>query len=386
MTQSNDAVSRRNFISTGAAAASAFTIVSPQAVRGSQANSTIRVGLIGSGGRGSYDASIVHADPRAEVTALCDLYDDQFEKSKKTIKVENPQTFKDYQKLLASDVDAVIIATPPFKHPEHLEAAVQAKKHIYLEKPMGVDTAGVERTIKASRKHDKSKNLFVGFQQRYGPVYLEGYDRVKNKIGTLASVRAYWLGGDPFKRNTYPDEQTAHLRNWFSYKDYSGDIIIEQDCHNFDVLHWFLGGLPVSAVGYGGRKLRKNMDIMDHLGLVLEFPNDIRVSYEANQMMPPGINKIGEEFTGTEGQIEVSRARMTHRFKQGGGNPEVITSKRDITSDAFERWLTNIETGKAENIGEQSALSTLIALLGRAAIYNRREATWKGEFGSIGKV
>ena len=382
MQDDTNAVSRRNFLTTGAAAAGAFSIVSPQAVRGSQANSKITVGLIGCGGRGSYDASIVNADPRAQVTALCDLFEDQFEKSKQTIKVESPALYKDLEKLLASDVDAVIIATPPFKHPDHLAAAVQAKKHIYCEKPMGVDLAGAKKVIQASRKHDKSKNLFVGFQQRYGPVYLEGYKRFKNgDIGELATARAYWLGGDPFKRKPYDNPDVAHLRNWFSYKDYSGDIICEQDCHNFDVLHWFLG-LPISAVGYGGTKIRTSMDIMDNLTLSFLFPNNIRVNYEADQVQPPGTNRVGEEFTGTKGQLEISRARLVHR--KGPGDVETIPSKRDITTDAFEQFLTNIETGKVENIGERSALSTLIAVLGRTAIYQKREATWKGEYGNLG--
>jgi myo-inositol 2-dehydrogenase / D-chiro-inositol 1-dehydrogenase len=386
MKQFQDELSRRNFLSTGAAAAGAFTIVSPQAVRGSQANSRISVGLIGSGGRGSYDASIVNADPRARITALCDLYDDQIEKAKQTIKVENPDVYKDYQKLLASNVDAVIIGTPPFKHPEHLEAAVQAKKHIYCEKPMGVDLAGCQKAIAASRKHDKSKNLFVGFQQRYGPVYLEGYKRFKEgQIGELGTARAFWLGGDPFKRRPFDQPEVAHLRNWFSYKDYSGDIIVEQDCHNFDVLHWFLG-LPISAVGYGGTKLRTNMDIMDNLSLSFLFPDNIRVAYEANQLSPPGVSHIGEEFTGTKGQLETSRARLVHRKGPGPKDVETIPSKRDITTDAFEQFLTNVETSKVENVGERSALSTLIAILGRTAIYNKREATWKGEYGNIGRA
>ena len=381
MHKPKDAVSRRNFLSAGAAAASAFTIVSPQAVRGSQANSKISVGLIGSGSRGSYDASIFQADPRARVTALCDLFDDQIERAKQKIKVDKVDTFKDYQKLLASNIDAVLIATPPFRHPEHLAAAVDANKHIYCEKPAGVSTEGCKKVIAASRKLDKNKVLAFGYQQRYGPVYLEGYKRVKDgTIGQLATVRAYWLGGDPWTslRKQYSDPEESHLRNWFSYKDYSGDIIIEQDCHNFDVLHWFLGALPISAVGYGGQKIRKGMDIMDNLTLSFKFPDGIHVAFEANQIMPPGTEKIGEEFTGTKGQIDMSRPRLVHR--KGHKDVETIESKRDITMDGIENFLNRIEQGKAFNIGEQAALSTMIALLGRAAIYGGREATWKGEF------
>ncbi|MGH9633158.1 MAG: Gfo/Idh/MocA family protein [Bryobacteraceae bacterium] len=373
-------VSRRNFVSAGAAAG-AFTIVSSQSVRGSQANSKITVGLIGSGNRGSYDASIVHADPRAEITALCDLYDDRIEMAKQKIRVEKPAIYKDYEKLLASNLDAVIIATPPFEHPPMLEAAVQVRKHVYCEKPMGVDTEGCRRVIAAGKKADPKKCISVGFQQRYGPVYLEAYKRVQEKqIGDLANARAYWISGDPFKRVPYPDPKVEKLRNWFCYKDLSGDIIVEQDCHNFDVLHWFLGGRPLRAVGYGGRKVRTNMDIMDHLTLSFEFPNAIHVNYEANQLTPRGASKVGEEFTGTKSVITTSRQQMAHI--KGPDDTETIKSKRDITNDALEAFLGRVQSGDVENVAERSAISTMFALLGRAAIYKNKEVTWKGEFGS----
>ena len=137
-----NSISRRDLIRKGgAAAATTFTIMAPQTVRGYQANSKISVGLIGCGGRGTYDATIVHGDKRAQVTALCDLFPDRTENAAQKLKLENPKTFKEFEKLLASDVDAVVIATPPFEHPRMLEAAILAKKHVYCEKPAGVDLA-----------------------------------------------------------------------------------------------------------------------------------------------------------------------------------------------------------------------------------------------------
>jgi predicted dehydrogenase len=382
MSSDSSSFSRRSFLATGSAAAGAFTILKPASVRGSQANSKISVGLIGSGNRGSYDATIVHADPRARITALCDAFDDRIEQAKATIKVDNPKVYKDFEKCLADrDLDAVLIATPPFEHPRMLEAAIQARKHVYCEKPMGVDIQGVRRVIAAGRKADPTRCVSVGYQQRYGPVYLEAYKRLQNgDIGALAAARGFWIASDPFKRIPYDDPKVEKLRNWFCYKELSGDIIVEQDCHNLDVLHWFLGGLPLRAIGYGGAKVRTTMDIMDHLTLSFEWPDGIHVSFEANQLTPAGFSHIGEEFTGTKGTLETSRARMVHH--KSLKEHETMPSKRDITYEGIEQFLERIVTNNPENVAERSALSTMIALLGRTAIYTGKEQTWKGLFGA----
>jgi predicted dehydrogenase len=378
--QQESSVTRRSFVGGAAAASAAFTLVQPQAVRGSQANSKITVGLIGAGGRGTYDASLVQTDPRAQVVSLCDRFPDRLEESNARLKLSNPTTYTDYQKMLASNVDAVIIATPPFEHPQMLEDAVQAGKHIYCEKPMGVDVAGCMKVIAAGRKAKKNQVISVGFQQRYGDVYLEAYRRLKSgQIGELAAARGFWIANDPFTRRPYSDPQIERVRNWFCYREYSGDFIVEQDCHNFDVLHWFLGGLPEAAVGRGGTKIRTNMELMDHLSLVFTWPNGIHVNFEANQLTPLGFNRIGEEFTGTRGSLQTSRQKMVHI--KGQNDIETMDSKRDITMDAFEHFFTMIRDGNAENVAERSALSTMIALLGREALYTGREITWRGLYG-----
>jgi predicted dehydrogenase len=329
---------------------------------------------------------LVHNDPRARVTALCDLFLDRIEKATADLKLDKPAVFRDFEKLLAApDIDAVFIASPPFEHPRMFEAAVDARKHIYCEKPAGVDLAGVKRFIAASRRADPRKTIAVGFQQRYGPVYLEAYKRLKEgAIGELANARGFWIDRDPFTRRPYDDPAVEKLRNWFCYREYSGDIIVEQDCHNLDVLHWFLGGLPTRAVGMGGRKIRKSMDILDHLTVAYEWPDGFHVNFEANQISPRPFRKVGEEFTGTKGVLETSRERLIHHNSPSGAKePEVITSKRDITNEAVENFLSRIQNNDPENVGVRSGLSTLIAILGRTAIYSGRETTWKGEFGDL---
>ncbi|HOK45410.1 MAG TPA: Gfo/Idh/MocA family oxidoreductase [Bryobacteraceae bacterium] len=382
MDTNHSAASRRSFISRAAgAAAGAFMIVKPESVRGSQANSKVSVGLIGAGNRGTYDASIVHADPRAQITAICDLFDDRIEAASAKMKLQKPAVYKDFEKALASDLDAVIIATPPFEHPQMLEAAIQARKHVYCEKPMAVDYAGCKRVIAAGRKADPKKCVSTGFQQRYGPVYLEAYKRMKEgQVGEIVNARAFWIASDPFKRVPYDDPKIERVRNWFCYRELSGDIIVEQDCHNLDVLYWFLGATPIRAVGYGGRKVRTTMDILDHLSLTFEFPNGIHVNFEANQLSPPGFSNVGEEFTGTKGVLQTSRARLVH--VKGPGQRETIPSKRDITMDAIEAFIGRIISGDVENVAERSAISTMIAILGRTALYRRREVTWKSLYGA----
>jgi predicted dehydrogenase len=377
---------RRTLLRGGAA--STFLIVPAAAVRGSQANSRLSVGLIGTGNRGSYDGAIVHADPRARITALCDLFDDQIEKAQAKIKVEKPAIYKDFQKLLASpDIDAVFIATPVFEHPRMLEAAVDAGKHIYCEKPAGADYEGCRRVIAAGKRHNPKKCLSFGFQQRYGAVYTEAYKALQQgDIGPIASARAYWLGGglpgmNPPRppRPAESDPKLERIRNWYSHPDLCGDFIVEQDCHNFDDLHWFLGGLPDRVTGYGGRNLRTERQTYDHLSLTYEWPNGVHVAYEASQVCPPQLGRVGEEYAGSKGAITTSRKRSAiYRGRQ----EQIVEAKRDITYDAIEAFLGRILSGEVENVAERSAQSTMIAILGRTAMYSRREATWKGEFGA----
>ena len=368
--------------------ATALTAVSYQRILG--ANDRIGIGLIGCGDRG-INALMKGAIPFKEQTnvefrAVCDIWKQHREKAAETSKQANagdPKQMAAYRELLAmKEIDAVIIATPPFEHPRMLEATVEARKHVYCEKPAGVDHEGCKRVMRAGKKMDPKKVLSFGYQQRYGPVYLEAYKRLQaGAIGDISTARAAWIANDPFTRRDYPglDAKETELRNWFCYRKMSGDIIVEQDCHNFDVLHWFLGGLPVKAIGYSTRKVRTTMDIADNLSVVLEWPNNILVNFEANQLTPVGYRKIGEEFTGTKGTLVTSRQSMIHYT---GRNAETLASKRDITYEGIEQFLGRIISGDVENVAERSALSTMAAILGRTAMYDRKEVTWKGLYGT----
>jgi predicted dehydrogenase len=363
---------RRAFLSGSAAG---ISILKPQTVFGSQANSALTVGLIGSGNRGMYVSGIFAKNEFARVAAVCDIYDDKLEAAK--AKYSGAKTFKKAEDLVGSDVDAVLIASPIVLHPEHLELAVKAKKHIYCEKAAAVDAKGCLRFKAAAQKADTSKRISMGFQQRYGTDYRAAYDRIKSgEFGAVKMIRSAWLGGGPPIKEGHPSSEEK-IRNWFFYRDMSGDIIVEQDCHNFDVIHWFMGKTPVKANGYGGQAIRKKGDVMDNLSVSFEFDDGIVVSYSANQFGGPmAFQDVSETFMCERGSVRTSRQGITY-WKDRTKPPEEVATKYDITVDAVNQFIDGARTGKIENAALWAADSTLMAVMAREAIYSGREMTWE---------
>jgi predicted dehydrogenase len=278
-------------------------------------------------------------------------------------------------------VDAVYIATPPFLHPEHFEAAVMARKHIFMEKPAGVDVAGVNRVIAAAKKADKTKRISVDYQQRYGTDYTAAREIVKSgRLGGIRMVRASWIGGGLPVRSGHAGNEEK-IRNWLFYRENSGDIIVEQNCHNLDVVNWFIENHPVKATGYGGRAVRKDIgNIMDNLAVNFEYPDGTIFTYSANQFCTRSYSDVSETFMCEKGAITTSRAGYSlYDADKRGTPPEVVqsaTSKGDITSDAVNQFIEGARTGKIENAAFFAAESTLTAILGREAIYRKKELTW----------
>ena len=195
----------------------AAALVPYQAVRSSAQNSAIKIGLIGAGSRGTYTATAIAKDPRAKVVAICDVVEDQVTKAKAKIGATDAKAYKNYQDVLASDVDAIMIATPVYLHPEHFEAAVKSGKHIYMEKPAGLDVAGVKRVMKAADGADRKINITFGFQQRYGGVYVKAKKALDSgAIGKVREVHGeflkYALTGD----EPVPPPPRNEKKNWSS--------------------------------------------------------------------------------------------------------------------------------------------------------------------------
>ena len=286
MTTQNNNSSRRDFLKTSSAAVAAGAAASSlSSVKGAHVSydETVRLGMIGCGGRctGAADQAMNTEGP-TKLIAMCDAFDDRLQGSLKTLsrkhedKIDVPKErqflgFDGYKKLLEQDIDVVLIATPPGFRPVHFEAAVKAGKHVFAEKPVAVDAAGIRRFL-AAVEESKKKNLLVqiGLQRRHERAYMETIDRLQNgAIGDIVAARAYWNGGGVWTRNRQEGqtEMEYQMRNWYYFNWLCGDHIVEQHIHNLDVINWLMGTHPVKGQGQGGRQVRtgnEHGEIYDH--------------------------------------------------------------------------------------------------------------------------
>ena len=349
------------------------------AVSGTAANSAPTVGLIGCGGRGgSLSAALLEATD-ARLVAMCDLFDDQIAKAKQRIGTESPKEYNDLNDLLASDVDAVIIATPPFLHAEHFEAAVRAGKHIYIEKPAAVTVKDCKRIMRASDSADRKLNITMGFQRRYAETYLKAkraHD--EGTIGTIRMAHAHFLKTGPSPRvsaeRVAPKTETEKIRRWHIWSELAGDLIVENNVHCIDIVNWFLGGHPLSAVGRGSKTAQRPGDMRDNNNVVYEYEEGVLASLAGSTLGSNNYREVHEQFFGTNGMIETSELRW--RYYRGRGDEVVEPSKRNNTLDSMEAFVRRISEGKPENTGVRGVESTLTAILGRMAMDLRGEVTW----------
>lgn len=320
-------------------------------------------------------------DPRAKLAMICDLYPDRLDLAKTQIPgAANVPATKDLHEVLADkSIDAVLIATPVYLHPEHFEAAAKAGKHIYCEKPAGADVAGVLRLQKAAEEMDKSKTVAFGFQQRFSPEYKAALKMLRyGQLGDLNLMISYWIwGGNAFRGAPLPpmDPAEAKIRRWGMNRATSGDFIVEQDCHGLDVLNWFANAHPLKAIGDGGRKARKNGDNNDHYNIVYEYPGGLKGWLMGTQLPPTPYWDVKEQFFGTKGVIETTRSYYSW-FEAGKKEPTKVDSAREITHDAVEAFFTSILEKQPYSMAQSSVDATLTSILGRMAAEKRREVTW----------
>jgi myo-inositol 2-dehydrogenase/D-chiro-inositol 1-dehydrogenase len=364
-------LSRRNLVQAAA-------LLPWQAIRGTAANDAVTIGVIGVGNRGSYDAGVVDKDPRVRVAALCDVSDKQIADTRQKLGSKDVKVYKDYHDLLQSDVDAVIIATPVFLHPEHFEAAVKSGKHIYIEKPAGADVEGCKRVMRLADAADRKINITFGFQQRYGAVYQNAKKMLDSgAIGKVREVHGQFLkctllGNEP---PLPPVKSEADkLANWKLWRSTFGDVIVETYCHNIDAINWFMGGHPSRAFGSGGRTVETRGDIMDHLNVTYDYPDKVQATFIGSQITPKFYRANSEKYIGANGVIETARDFWSYDVGKG---PVTEKSPHDISIDSLEAFVTRVKEGKPENTGVRAAESTLTTILGRMAIDLHREVTWE---------
>ena len=362
--------SRRNLVQTAA-------LVPLQAVRSSAQNSAIKVGVIGAGNRGSYTGTAIAKLPNVKVTAICDVVPAQIEAARKRIGSPDAKGYANYQDVLASDVDAVMISTPVYLHPEHFEAAVKSGKHIYMEKPAGVDVAGCKRVMKAADSAKRSQTITFGFQQRYGGVYVKAKQFLESGgIGKIREVHGEFLkfalkGDEPVP--PLPRNEKEKLEQWKLWRATFGEVIVETYVHNLDAINWFLGARPLKAVGTGGRTVEKRGDLLDHLSVTYDYPDKVQMTFIGSQMTPKFFRSNRERYIGDNGFLETAREYWTYNT---GTGPVTEKATHDITVDALTEFARRVAEGKPENAGVRAAESTLTAILGQMAIDRKREVTW----------
>jgi predicted dehydrogenase len=385
-------LSRRRFVQSTAASAAALAV--PTRLTARPLPDPIRVGLVGCGGRGTGAAiDCLRSADAIELVAIGDLFPDRVAECRANLATAGAEDaavgrgtrvtddrafsgFDAYGRVLASDVDLVILATPPGFRPAHLAAAVEAGKHVFMEKPVAVDPAGV-RSVIASSELAARKGLAIGAgtQRRHDPAYRATVERLHaGAIGEIVAGQVFWNQGGLWHKPRQPEWSDAEwqIRNWLYFTWLSGDHIVEQHIHNLDVANWVLGTHPVRAVGVGGRQCRTDPafgHIYDHFAVELEYPNGARVLSMARQIDQTAAF-VGERFAGTRGTTDaksVIEGAGPWRYEGDPANPYV----REHTD-----LIASIRAGRPLNEGRQVAESTLTAIMGREAAYTGQVIAW----------
>lgn len=354
----------------------------------------LKAGVIGCGGRGAGAAlNWLSAGSNVTITAIGDVFKDRVDSCRarilKDFNVEVPEEncfvgFDNYEKVIASDVDVVILCAPPVFRPDHFEAAVNARKHVFMEKPVAVDPTGVRR-IMASAKMAEAMDLkiVVGTQRRHQHEYIDIYKKVATgEIGEIISANAYWNQSKLWHRNPQADwtEMEYMIRDWVNWLWLSGDHIVEQHVHNIDVINWFTGTHPIKAVGFGSRHRRVTGDQFDNFSVDFVYENGMHMHSMCRQINGCA-NNVSEWIRGTKGQTNCAnkifdlKGNEIYAFKypaDAEGKPQRIDPYRQEHVDLITCIRQNIPVNEAEGI----AISCMVAIMGRVSSYTGKEVTW----------
>jgi myo-inositol 2-dehydrogenase/D-chiro-inositol 1-dehydrogenase len=357
----------------------------------------LKAGLIGCGGRGTGAAvNFLDAGPNLQIFALGDVFQDRLDRCRSQLRKqrnveiadENCFTgFNNYEKVINSGVDIVLLCTPPHFRPAHVEAAVNADKHIFMEKPCAVDPVGARRVmIAAERAKEKGLCIVSGTIRRSSKNFMETQRRVSNgEIGEIVSAHIIRNGGSLWviQRQTGWSDMEYMMRNWGNFCWLSGDHIVEQFIHEIDVMNWHIGKNPMQAIGWGGRQRRVTGDQYDFFSIEYIYDNGMHTHCAARQIS--GCSNLTKQFiVGTEGFAD---ARGTLYNLKG---EEIWKYPRPEEDDPDQTWavkdpfvqehinlITGIRTGNTINDAEAQVNSTLIAIMGRMSAYTGKDVTWE---------
>lgn len=399
-------LNRRIFIK-GAAAISAITILKPMTVFGTKANSSVQVGIIGLGGRGTSVIQSMSENAGIVITAAADLFEDKLingvrelnsiNKLRGFSEISKSNQFlgsKAYLRLLESkDIDAVLISSPAYTHAAFLEAAVEANKHIYCEKPASVDVAGCKRVERAGEKANGKLSIAIGFQIRHASAYQEMVRRIQNgEIGEVINAQLYYLssgvGYKPFA-NAVDDE--VRIRNQYKFRALSGGILLDQAIHMLDVCNWTLKGSPLMAKGSGNRKGSIEYgDTFNNYEVQYQYPQNVNVSLHSSQV-GTRFGDVCARFMGTEGIAEAHYSGGVFiegtnpwdsgilRSSQTKLTPELIAKGTtgdalfDANKNKVQAFIRSIESGNYLNETRSGSESTLAAIMGRNSAITNEE-------------
>ncbi|EON77443.1 myo-inositol 2-dehydrogenase [Lunatimonas lonarensis] len=399
---------RRSFIK-GAAALSAITVLSPAAAFGTKANTAIRVGIIGCGNRGTSVITAMSKHTPIHIVGMADLFGDKLQTAKPKLDALNTakglspvsashvyQGSKAYLRLLEmKELDAVIIASPAYTHPEFVEAAIAANKHFYCEKPAAMDVAGCRR-ITAAGKGITNLSAVFGFQIRYATPYVELMKRIhEGAIGDVVNAQLYYFSsGLPIIQSPDMSHDEVRIRNQFFFRDLSGGILLDQGVHMLDVCNWALGTTPISAIGMGGYNGGNGFgDAFKNYQVIYRYPKDITVSFHSTQFGSTfgdvcarfigskgiavatysGGVYINGENTWDSGILRESTSQASREAQAAG----VFTSSlHDSNEKKVSSFINSIVSGNHLNELDAAVDSTLTAILGRQAATGQRSVTW----------
>ncbi|MDG2469954.1 MAG: Gfo/Idh/MocA family oxidoreductase [Pirellulaceae bacterium] len=399
--------SRRSFLKTTTAATAAVAAGSTLNVgrfaHGAGTRETVRIGLIGCGGRGSGAIqNALNASPQNEVVGLCDMFEDRLKFCRKTLETKRKdQTkvtdetcflgFDGYKQLLETDIDVVLLCTPPYFRPMQLRAAIEAGKHVFCEKPVGVDAPGVRSVLETSEMaRKKGLSIVSGLCWRYDNLVKDMVGKIRDGyIGDITTIQENYLTGLLWQRNRKDDWTEMHyqLRNWLYFHWLSGDHIVEQHIHSLDKALWLMGDTPpVAAYGCGGRQVRTDArfgNIYDHFAVCYEWANGVKTFAYCRQQGGPIFRETDDYVYGSNGRARILGNEITLNdkvvYKYEGPRPNMYDVEHVALFDG-------IRNNKPINNGTYMSYSTLLAILGREVCYTGKRITWEEMMNSQSKL